>query len=81
MSGTCRSCGAAIDWAVSDTTGKAMPVNHQPDPAGNVAVRRDPDDGKLRARSAPAAAKLSAGERRGTSHFATCPDADAHRKS
>jgi hypothetical protein len=77
---TCRSCGADIDWAISDATGKLMPVNHQPDPAGNVAVRRD-EDGTLRCRSAPAGAPLSAGERRGTSHFATCEQAADWRKT
>lgn len=57
-----------------------MPVDHDPTEAGNLAVRRDPEDGQLRARPAPAGAKLAAGERRGMSHFATCPNADQHRK-
>lgn len=76
---TCRSCSGPIDWAKSDTTGKPVPINHAPDPAGNLAVRRD-EDGTLRVRSAPAGAKLAAGEQRGTSHFATCPNADQHRR-
>ena len=79
MTDTCRSCDAAIRWAVSDASGKRMPIDAEPVPAGNLAVRLD--EGVLRARSAPADAKLSAGEKRGVSHFATCPDADQHRRS
>jgi len=79
VTAACRSCEAPIRWAVSDSTGKRIPLNAEPDPAGNLAVRLV--DGRLRVRSAPAGrTELDAGEKRGMSHFTTCPDADQHRR-
>jgi hypothetical protein len=69
---TCRSCGAEVEWATWDS-GKAMPVDIAPDPKGKLVVFAGkvrvatPDDDKLKR------------ERR-TSHFATCPNSDMHRK-
>lgn len=34
---TCRSCGAAVLWAVT-VHGNAMPLNASPDPTGNVVL-------------------------------------------
>lgn len=75
----CRSCHAPIWWATVDNTGGLMPVDDKPTPDGNLAVRRDPN-GDLYARVITDAAPLRDGERRGTSHFATCPNAGAHRR-
>lgn len=35
---TCRSCDAEIRWART-IAGKAMPLNRDPDPNGNVVLR------------------------------------------
>jgi hypothetical protein len=78
---TCGSCGAQITWAVT-TNGKRMPVDTEPDPNGNV-VMHAPAPGQL-----PIAAvvprRLGDPEpvfARHTSHFATCPHADQHRRT
>lgn len=36
---SCRECGAPLRFVVMAETGKAMPVNAIPNPAGNVAAR------------------------------------------
>jgi hypothetical protein len=69
----CRSCGAAIIWAVTET-GKRMPVDAIPSDAGNIlladgiAVIAKNDD-------------TAADNELHTSHFATCPHAAQHRKA
>lgn len=35
----CRSCRAAIIWAKTEATGKAIPLDAAPNGAGNVTVR------------------------------------------
>ena len=71
---TCRSCGDRIFWARTDQ-GKKMPVNDEPDPAGNLLITPGPY---------PKATVVSHGGRPpGTvlysSHFATCKHANEHR--
>lgn len=71
---TCRSCGAPIYWALTGA-GKRMPVDAEPSQAGTVELR-------LRSGAIVAIVHGSpdgAGAWR-TSHFATCPNADAHRR-
>lgn len=73
---TCRSCGATIWWAITPK-GRRMPV----DPPGlrtdpNVSVWRDAT-GVLRTGSA---APDGWPVHDTTSHFATCPQADEHRR-
>lgn len=69
---SCRSCGAAIEWATSETTGKPVPLDVAPAPKGNLALvagkahRYGDEDAKVHR------------ERR-VSHFATCPQADSWR--
>ena len=62
--GSCRSCGAEILW-VETQNGKRMPLDFTPERRFVI----DPSNGML--------AKL-----RNTyvSHFATCPNADQHRR-
>lgn len=75
----CRSCRAVIDWALLPT-GKRIPVDRASagDPAGNLAVVRL--NGELHARYLRDGQQPEGSEKRGISHFATCPDADQHRK-
>lgn len=74
----CRSCGAAIVWAVLPS-GKAVPLDAQPVVGGNVAAYRD-HTGTLQARVLKAGEEPAAVEHRGVSHFATCPNAHEHRR-
>ena len=78
---TCRTCGAAIVWTVTDS-GKALPIDPHPDPAlGNIRIPTGftppvaatvygPDDAR-RARDG--------GTQMYVSHFVTCPQADEWR--
>lgn len=68
----CRSCEAPITWAETES-GKAMPLDAKPTRDGNMVLVR----GKTRFANEE--------DRRLArplymSHFATCPDASAHRK-
>ena len=74
----CRSCGADIRWTLT-AEDKRMPVDSQADPAGNVAVTKLLD-GSLASRIITAAAPLRDGELPFRPHWASCPNADAHRK-
>lgn len=80
---TCRSCGAEIVWATVRSSGKKMPLDATATPDGNVWLHPDgfcdisaTPSGDLFAGDSPAT-----GVTRHTSHFATCPDADTHRKA
>lgn len=70
---SCRSCGADIEWAEWQDSGKAVPLDVGAVANGNLALvggkvhRYTADDAKL------------ARDRR-VSHFATCVDADRWRK-
>lgn len=65
--GTCRSCQAPIVWAEIVKSGKKMPFNPP-----LVALLTDHDKGSGR---------LVEGVALDESHFATCPNAPAWRKS
>jgi hypothetical protein len=70
----CRSCDARIIWA--RTTGdKAMPVNAEPSPDGNVELVRQ---GHRVIATVVTAATLFGPALR-NSHFVTCPEADKWR--
>jgi len=65
----CKSCGAPVLWSKT-TTGKAIPLNPVPIVGGNLELV----DGVARYVGASGTIRLY------TSHFANCPNADAHRK-
>lgn len=76
----CRSeeCRASIFWART-TRGKRMPVDAMPTEDGNVEIVSHGQDGpivKIHKTGQPALFE----ERRYTSHFATCPDAEGWRR-
>lgn len=79
MSARCGSCGEAIIWATTDK-GKNMPINAVPEEGGNLAVHRLSDTGELRARALKTGDTIADWEKRGTAHWATCVNADLHRK-
>lgn len=78
MSATCGSCDAPIVWAKT-SKGALMPIDAQPADDGNLAVHRD-DQGELHARVLKAGDSTAEWEKRGTSHWATCPNAEQHRR-
>jgi hypothetical protein len=81
---TCGSCGARIRWATT-VNGRRMPVDDDPVPDGNL-VLSDPAPGAY----APAVSQYVEPDQptlfgdhdapRFVSHFATCPDANKHRR-
>ena len=78
---TCKSCGAAIKW-IKTTTGKSMPcdaeeVVYWENPNG-AAVIVTPNGETLKADlEGDVATATGIGY---ISHFATCPNADQHRR-
>ncbi len=72
--GTCKSCGAAIRW-VRTVSGKAMPLDPEPCPDGNVVIAGDGAALTLANKVAP----LQPGPKY-KSHYSTCPDAPRWRK-
>lgn len=72
--GSCRSCGAAIYWALTGS-GTSMPVDIEPVAGGNVRFV-----GPARVEVlGPIEVELEDGPLF-VSHFATCPHADEHRR-
>lgn len=63
--GSCRSCGASILW-VETSTGKRMPLDF--DPERRFVIEAGAEQMRARLRNTY------------VSHFATCPNADQHRK-
>lgn len=72
----CRSCERPMRW-VDTNRGRKMPVDYDPHEDGNVVVHANgrADVYQSTPLDIPAGATLH------FSHFATCPNADAHRRS
>jgi hypothetical protein len=71
---TCRSCGAPLLWARTKR-GRAIPLDPQERPDGNVAVTFTLDgDGT------PLAQVVARGAGGHVAHFDTCPHAAEHRR-
>lgn len=81
----CRSCRADVMWAQT-TAGKAMPLDPDPTPLGNVqvqTVRTAERVTTLATVLGPLEVEALDGEARGKlrmPHHATCPDADRWRR-
>lgn len=75
----CGSCNAPVLWAINEKTGKRVPLDAVTVDDGNIViVNRKPN-------GTPIVKYLRKGEAvpdgaRYKSHFATCPNADQHRK-
>lgn len=74
---TCRSCDAEIEWVENEKSGKNMPLDLDPAPGGNIVIvgRKAGSHGMVNV-----ARYVGAGKGTRTSHFATCPEADSHRR-
>jgi len=75
---SCSSCGRPVEWAVTGT-GKGIPIDPGARADGNIARQGS------RVANALLVKVLRKGEShadplRFVSHFATCPNADKHRK-
>jgi len=78
----CRSCGAAIFFA-STESGKAIPMDPQPTAQGNMYVfdlEGDPVALSEQSGDVRVQAERKNHARRYRSHFATCPRASEHRR-
>jgi hypothetical protein len=70
----CKWCGLPIKWAAT-AGGKRMPLDVDPNPAGNIVIR----DGRAVVLSTAEYSRNVAGPRL-TSHFATCPKRPARKR-
>lgn len=75
----CRSCQAPIEWAITENS-KKMPLDRRPNPEGNVIKTGAVIDGLPEVHVIGFLDRLTGEETRFTSHFATCPNAKAHRR-
>lgn len=78
----CRSCKALMFWVITKN-GKPMPVDAQPDPGGGLVLTLRYADGKPQLHAEPYVktdAAHQGGRNRYTSHFATCPQRNEHRR-
>lgn len=77
----CRSCGNLIRWSTT-SRGTRIPLDAHPNPTGNIEYR--PQAGGPGQADVLTKAALAAARARGATlyltHFATCPNADQHRR-
>lgn len=78
----CRSCGDPLLWVTTAATGKAMPLNPEPDPAGNVVLADDLLGGASAQVLGPGEAwgARERGEDLYMPHHATCPQGKRWRR-
>lgn len=78
----CRSCGAEIEWVVVSKSGKNMPIDVIPTDTGNIAKlpTTDAATGNKLVEYVMQGGMLGDHRELYVSHFATCPNADQHRK-
>lgn len=76
MPDTCKACGAPIVWAKTAATGKAIPLDTEPTPDGNIFLK----DGKAHYLTKNGVEQTLADFDRYKSHFATCPQAARFRR-
>lgn len=80
----CRSCRARIRWVhiAGSITNKTMPLDAEPHPHGNIVIRTEgPNAGRAEVLGKATSVEASrSGAVLYQSHFATCPNADDHRK-
>lgn len=81
----CRSCGTSVLWCRT-TNGRNMPVDALAHEDGNVFVTWGQDDlagvrlATVLTGDVLVARRLESPELMHRPHFATCPDADKHRR-
>lgn len=76
----CSTCHAPIEWARTAKAGASIPLDVGEYPNGNLDVIGRSEDGTPTVRVLPLDERLSAGRPLRRSHFASCPDAEGHRR-
>lgn len=77
----CSSCGAPIVWAIT-AAGKRMPLDPEPvAPEGAILAAHRRADGALEVRHVTSSLEMWPDEHPARTHYATCPNADQHRKA
>ena len=79
----CASCQAEIIWARTNA-GKSMPLDLEPNESGTmILVLRHAEGGGVIVGCfyKKAGEPVKPGEKRRTSHFSTCPNAQQHRSN
>ena len=79
MSARCKSCRAHVVWARS-INGKLMPVDAMPSPQGQWRLALRPGTQTPTALHIPESERATHDELY-VAHWATCPNADKHRKA
>jgi hypothetical protein len=74
----CESCHQPVQWALTEAR-QRMILNLGDDPLGNMAARTI--QGGLGVRSCKPGQPMEEGEHRVMPHWATCPNADSHRRA
>jgi len=75
--GTCKGCGAKINWVKMAKTGKAMPIDPEPNIDGNIILVDFGGTVGIQA----AMAEVGFSTPQYISHFATCPKHAEFRKA
>jgi hypothetical protein len=82
--GRCKSCGAPIRWALHERTERRMPLDALANPDGNISVvawgGKQGNGLSLPIIGVNVPPDKAMTPMHYTSHFATCPNADDHRK-
>lgn len=76
----CSSCDAPITWVINDATNRRMPLDAATVDDGNVVILAGTMDGLPIAHVLARDEVPPIGRPRHVSHFATCPNAKAHRR-
>lgn len=79
MATACKSCGNEIIWRYNETSGRRMPIDAVPTAKGNIMLHDDGQAAHVVPRGSLAEIR-SLGIDLYISHFATCPQASAHRR-
>lgn len=71
----CKACGAAITWAITEASGRSIPLDPTPTAAGNLVIvdRTQADTPVVRV-------VMPGNGEAFMPHHATCPDVDKFRK-
>ena len=77
----CRSCQAPIVWGSTANAKRSMPLDPGDHPGGNLVAWWHDDRLWVRGRKPDEQPDAAKGEHLVVSHFATCPQADQHRKT
>lgn len=76
----CNSCGAEIVWAVTSGKGKAMPIDAEPNPDGNVELLPPKQGTRAPVAVVHAQPPLAPEHPIHMPHHATCPQAAEWRR-